>query len=388
MTAMHETMKIVDFPGLDFECPCGKRHRVETEAIGISPEAPASMAAQARRLSGGKPVLLVADENTLSAAGEALEGALSREGIEPVRFVIPGERVPVPDEALVGSVLVACPPDAGCIIAVGSGTINDTCRYVSYRTGIPYVVYATAPSMDGYASTVSPLIVGGKKITYPARGAAGIWADPGVLERSPVRLWRAGFGDILGKFTALTDWRLARELRGEYFCADTESLVTRAVSVCVRDLEGAGRLDAAHLMEALVLSGLAMGLVGNSRPASGAEHHLAHFWEVRALAEGREHPLHGESVGAATVVSARLYSLMRNFLPTGFEIPDEGLIARLLGRAGCAASPRDLGISRDVFHESLLRAMEIRDRYTILRLCDERGTLGALAEAVTGSFYG
>lgn len=384
---LREDMKIEDFSGLEFDCSCGRRHRVETEAICVSPDAPVSMAAQVSRLSGGKPVLLVADENTWGASRGLLESALSREGIEPIRLIFPGVSEPVPDEALVGSVLIACPPDAACIIAVGSGTINDTCRYVSYRMGIPYVIFATAPSMDGYASTVSPLIVGGRKITYAAHGPAGIWADPGILASSPERLWRAGFGDILGKFTALADWRLARDLKGEYHCPKVESLVRRAVATCVGDLESGGALDAGHLMEALILSGLAMGLIGNSRPASGAEHHLAHFWEITALAEGRRHPLHGESVGAATAVSARLYALMRDYLPAGFESPDVSLIERLLSLAGCAASPRDLGIPREVFHQSLLRAMEIRDRFTILRFCDEKGRLSELADSLTGEMY-
>lgn len=63
-------------------------------------------------------------------------------------------------------------------------------------------------------------------------------------------------------------------------------------------------------MEALVLTGASMSYAGNSRPASGAEHHISHFWEMVFLFKGKEAVLHGTKVGISTVAVAKLHELL------------------------------------------------------------------------------
>lgn len=201
----------------------------------------------------------------------------------------------------------------------------------------------------------------------------------------------AGFGDIIGKFTANADWRLSRQLNGEYFCDTCAELVNKAVEKCAENAEALKRREAhavKSVTEALVLSGVAMGLIGNSRPASGAEHHFSHFWEVEALKNHESHELHGNSVAVGAVVSASLYELAADHLPEGFVPPDKQRILDVLHAAGAPSDPKEIGISRALFHHSILHAMEIRERYTILRFCDAHGLLPEFADILTQRFYG
>ncbi len=402
---------LADWAGLSFECDCGRRHGVGIERIDISVGAAEGAATQALELRGGGKVLVVGDGNTLRVAGFALASLIAdRGGADSARAVeLPvgeGTADLIPDESAVGRLLIEC-DGASFILAVGSGSVNDTCRLVSARTGIPYSIFGTAPSMDGYASTVSPLIVGGKKITYEAVYPRGIFANPDILAGAPAEMLRAGFGDILGKYTALADWRLARVLKGEYHCARMAALVDRAIERCVAPVLAGRGIDPVATTEALVLSGLVMGMVGNSRPASGAEHHMSHFWETTALAAGRPHPLHGNSVGSATLVIAEMYRFLGDRVPAGVEPPKPETVSALLAGAGYGQGdtgahgtigvpippgdrlgPAGLGISRETFREGVLHAMEIRERFTVLRLAESLGALDAANEALTERFYG
>ena len=377
------------FPGAELDCACGKRHQVGIRSIrigsGLLRELP-----QLLQELGARQVYLLADHNTWRAAGQQTAKMMEAMGLPFHGRIFQTEKPLVPDEYAVGSALAAMEPGDNLILAVGSGTLNDTARILSTRTGVPYAIVATAPSMDGFASTVSPLILDGKKITKPAVYPAAILADTAILKDAPMPMLTAGFGDIIGKYTALADWRLSRDLNGEYYCEECAALMARAVEKCAENAGGLRRRDeqaVQYVTEALVLSGIAMGMVGNSRPASGAEHHFAHTWEVDALARGEEHPLHGNSVGVAAVVSASLYELAADLLPQGFQRPDKARILQCLEAAGACADPKSLGIRRDLFFESVLHAMEIRERFTILRFLDGKALLPACAVELTNRFY-
>jgi len=381
--------KTRDLAGLSFSCSCGHLHAVEIQTLRVSRTIGPELTAFADKHRDGKPVLVVCDGNTWAAQGEAVALAFQKEHVETKVWTYQ-ESPLVPDEAALGALLVACPRTIGLIVAVGSGTLNDLCRLVSDRTGIPYVVVCTAPSVDGYTSTVSPLILAGRKTTLEAVYPRAIFADPDVLSAAPKELVQAGFGDLLGKTTALADWELSRRVNGEYHCATLEALVRRALDATVAEAtEVAQRRPEAitRLFDSLILSGLAMGMLGNSRPASGAEHHLAHYWEMEALKNHVEHALHGNAVGVATVAIARAYELLQNELPTGFAAPQASQVRAALTAAGSAAHPRELGISRELFHRSLLEARHVRPRYTILTFAADRGRLAGIAQQITDEYY-
>lgn len=378
-----------EFAGLKFQCSCGKEHSVEIQKILIESGCLKELPQLVKEL-GGSHVFLIADENTFSVAGKTAWELLEKGGFSLHSKVFPGSPTLVPNEFVLGAVLADMEPEDDLILAVGSGCLNDTAKLLSARTGVPYMIAATAPSMDGYASTVSPMILDGKKITKPAVYPAAILADTAIMRDAPMTMLTAGFGDIIGKYTALADWRLSQAVNGEYYCEEAVALMERAVEKCAESaalLKSRSEEAVRYVTEALILSGVAMGLVGNSRPASGAEHHFAHYWEVDFLNRGEEHALHGNSVGVAAVVSASLYELAASELPQGFTPPDKQKILSALRDAGACASPKELGISRALFCESVLHAMEIRERFTILRFLAKKQLLSACATELTNRFY-
>lgn len=381
---------ISQWAGMEYSCACGKSHKVDIQAIrvgsGVIQELPGIL-----RDLGASHIFLVADNYTYEAAGRQVEQLLDQAGLAYHKRVFQTETPLVPNEYALGSVLAAMTSQDDMLLAVGSGTLNDVTKYVSARTGIPYVIAATAPSMDGYASTVAPTILDGFKTTLPAVYPAAIVADVDILKDAPMPMLTAGFGDIIGKFTSLADWRLSHQLNGEYYCPEVAGVIEAAVETCAANakaLAQRGPQAIQAVTEALILSGLAMGMVGVSRPASGAEHQMAHYWEMDALRRGEEHPLHGNAVGVGTVLAASLYEMAAEYLPQGFAAPDKGQILACLQAAGSCADPKELGIRRELCLESLLHAMELRDRFTVQKLLEQKGKLSLCAQELVARYYG
>ena len=381
---------ISQWAGMEYSCACGKSHKVDIQAIrvgsGVMQELPGIL-----RDLGASHIFLVADNYTYEAAGRQVEQLLDQAGLAYHKRVFQTETPLVPNEYALGSVLAAMTSQDDMLLAVGSGTLNDVTKYVSARTGVPYVIAATAPSMDGYASTVAPTILDGFKTTLPAVYPAAIVADVDILKDAPMPMLTAGFGDIIGKFTSLADWRLSHQLNGEYYCPEVAGVIEAAVETCAANAQALAQREPQAIQavtEALILSGLAMGMVGVSRPASGAEHQMAHYWEMDALRRGEEHPLHGNAVGVGTVLAARLYEMAADELPQGFAAPDKGQILACLQAAGSCADPKELGIRRELCLESLLHAMELRDRFTVQKLLEQKGKLSLCAQELVARYYG
>ena len=381
---------ISQWAGMEYSCACGKSHKVDIQAIrvgsGVMQELPGIL-----RDLGASHIFLVADNYTYEAAGRQVEQLLDQAGLPYHKRVFQTETPLVPNEYALGSVLAAMTSQDDMLLAVGSGTLNDVTKYVSARTGIPYVIAATAPSMDGYASTVAPTILDGFKTTLPAVYPAAIVADVDILKDAPMPMLTAGFGDIIGKFTSLADWRLSHQLNGEYYCPEVAGVIEAAVETCAANAQALAQREPQAIQavtEALILSGLAMGMVGVSRPASGAEHQMAHYWEMDALRRGEEHPLHGNAVGVGTVLAASLYEIAAEYLPQGFAAPDKGQILACLQAAGSCADPKALGIRRELCLESLLHAMELRDRFTVQKLLEQKGKLSLCAQELVARYYG
>lgn len=381
---------ISQWAGMEYSCACGKSHKVDIQAIrvgsGVIQELPGIL-----RDLGASHIFLVADNYTYEAAGRQVEQLLDQAGLAYHKRVFQTETPLVPNEYALGSVLAAMTSQDDMLLAVGSGTLNDVTKYVSARTGIPYVIAATAPSMDGYASTVAPTILDDFKTTLPAVYPAAIVADVDILKDAPMPMLTAGFGDIIGKFTSLADWRLSHQLNGEYYCPEVAGVIEAAVETCAANAQALAQREPQAIQavtEALILSGLAMGMVGVSRPASGAEHQMAHYWEMDALRRGEEHPLHGNAVGVGTVLAASLYEMAAEYLPQGFAAPDKGQILACLQAAGSCADPKELGIRRELCLESLLHAMELRDRFTVQKLLEQKGKLSLCAQELVARYYG
>ena len=145
------------------------------------------------------------------------------------------------------------------------------CKHVSFKHSLPYFIVATAPSMDGYASVGAALILDGMKVTLNAAVPRAILADTAVLANAPFEMIQAGYGDIIGKYSCLNDWRLAALVNGEYICdfvvsetyAQVEKTVALAEGIKARSPEAIGAL-----MEALVAVGILMAYVGPISPTA------------------------------------------------------------------------------------------------------------------------
>jgi glycerol-1-phosphate dehydrogenase [NAD(P)+] len=391
MDILHKSIE--DMPGMSFDCDCGRRHAVDIRKIIVRSNILPVLPKELEPYKSGR-LLILADRNTYRVLGEAVVKCLDEAGFSFKTFVFDGEHTLVPDERALGRILLEMEHETTFILGVGSGTINDMSRFISYRVGIPFAIVGTAPSMDGFASVVSPLIIAGRKVTYPGHYPDIIFADTSVMKNAPMDMIRAGYGDVIGKLTARTDWNLARILEGDYYCETTAKLVQNGVAKCIECAEGIAKRDEAAigtLVEALIMTGVSMGLVNVSRPASGAEHLISHYWEVDAIAGGREHQLHGNAVGTGTVIISMLYELTREkypeLLPDGIEFPSSDYIISLLNKAGSCTSPKELGISRELFRDSVLQARRAVGKFTILNLLEQKGKLPEFAEVLTRRFY-
>ena len=172
--------------------------------------------------------------------------------------------------------------------------------------------------MDGFASNCSAMIREGVKCTLTNAAADAIICDVDIIREAPMRMIHAGLGDMLAKYVALCEWRLASLITGEYYCENIAQLMRTALR---RIFDSAPKLamrdpDAVQAtVEGLVLSGIAMSYAGLSRPASGFEHYFSHLWEMMALERGQAFELHGIQVGVGTLQALRVYDQIRELKP-------------------------------------------------------------------------
>ena len=191
--------------------------------------------------------------------------------------------------------------DVGAVVGVGGGKALDVAKYVAFLARLPYLALPTSLSNDGFCSPGVSLILDGRKRSLPAAMPFGVVVDTEVCLAAPKRLWFSGIGDLVAKFTAVRDWKLAFHATGEpvndFAALLSDATVFQFIARPQYDIEGV-RLLATSLM----LNGIAMEICGSSRPASGGEHLISH-----ALDRISARPaLHGLQVGMATYLISRL----------------------------------------------------------------------------------
>lgn len=286
------------------ECSCGKTHSCDIKKVVIKEGAISEIS---EILGEYKNILLVADENTYKAAGEDVREQIGDKCGNVLIYHRDG--VVVPNEEAVEEMEKLLTADTDLIIGVGSGVIQDLCKYVSFNTKLPYYIVATAPSMDGYASVGAAMIMKHMKITYNAHVPEVIIGDVNVLKNAPMDMIKSGYGDILGKYSCLNDWELSHVLNDEYLCEYVYNLTyemllkTKSLGekLLERDAEAVKTLT-----EALVGVGIAMAYMGNSRPASGSEHHMSHFFEITGILNDEPYFMHGIDVAYSAVYTEKL----------------------------------------------------------------------------------
>ena len=311
-------------------CPCGKPHVLSTDRIlcgaGVLSELPGIV----RAYNGKKPYVL-ADKNTAKAGAGVFE-LLRKNGIAYDAHVFDDDALE-PNETNVGLAFMYRPVDSDVVIGVGSGVINDIGKIVSAVSGKPYIIVATAPSMDGYASASSSMTREGLKISLPSRCPDAIIGDADVLSQAPIRSMRAGLGDMLAKTVSVCEWRISHLVTGEYYCEAIADLMRKALKRCIDSADGLLRRDpdaVIAVFEGLVISGLAMNFAGVSRPASGIEHYFSHVWDMRGAQFGTPVDRHGIQCAVGTLIAIRLYERLKTIVPdrekalryaAGFDLP-------------------------------------------------------------------
>jgi len=256
---------------------------------------------------------LVADPNTYRVLGQRVEETLRANGMDIKTILLTGDEI-ITDEHYIVRALVETKGEDRPFIAVGSGTVTDITRFISHRSREFFISLPTAPSMDGYTSIVAPMVVGKYKMPVPAQPPAAVFADLPTLCDAPSVLRAAGLGDLIGKYTSLADWRLGALLYDEPYNAEIDQYIRGTVDAAVAAIDEIASVTCegvTRLMDGLVGSGFGMLAFGDSRPASGSEHHIAHYWEMMAIIADRPANLHGAEVGVATALSARRYEILR-----------------------------------------------------------------------------
>lgn len=312
------------------DCGCGMDHRCGIHDIRIGSGLVTQVGEILRENGFPRRLLLIGDRDTLAAAA-GIEESLT--GFEVTRHCYDTLRVATMDDVrLVEDYL----DRVDAVVAVGAGSIHDPSRLACARRNKPLCLFATAPSMDGFASYNAPIVDGGFKTTHAAKCPEVIIADTKILAAAPKALKSAGFGDMISKYIALIDWQVSHLVTGEAYCprvaeltrTAVDRLMTMADRVTLEDEE-----TAAAVLESLLMTGIAMSFTRTSRPGSGTEHILAHYWECIELLEGKIPNFHGEDVGVATLLTLREYEALagRETVTAHPEVNDWDAVYRAYG---------------------------------------------------------
>ena len=309
-------MDIVELKRINGEsCSCGREHQVAARICcgrGVL-----SSLVEILREYHAQKVFLLSDRNTHRVAGEQVLALFAEGGIACTDYMIAQDR-PEPNEVSVGSAVMHYDDSADVIVAVGSGVINDIGKILSATANKPYIIVATAPSMDGYASATSSMTRDGLKVSIPSKTPDVIIGDTEILRQAPMHMLKAGLGDMLAKYVSICEWRIGALVTGEYYCETLAELVRTALRKCIDHREGLLRREDAAVeavFAGLAICGIAMTYAGVSRPASGGEHYLSHIWDMRGHEFGTPVDLHGIQCAIATRMTVSLYEKLKQITP-------------------------------------------------------------------------
>ncbi|SES34226.1 sn-glycerol-1-phosphate dehydrogenase [Salisediminibacterium halotolerans] len=371
------------------KCICGGYHEPLTaERIEIGRGAISQLGSFLHDQSFYRP-LLVYDSNTKAASEDFLKHIFGAGTISYNESVIPeNEQGDVlVDEQSIVHLLAEASSETDVMIAAGAGSIHDIVRFASYKMKIPFISVPTAPSVDGFTSQGAPIIRRKVKETYPTQPPIALFADLDILRRAPTRMVYAGFGDMLGKYTSLADWKFSAYSADEPYCDAAAAMTASALERCVynrHQIAQQTEYGIDILMRGLIESVMAMAMFGSSHPASGAEHHLSHYWEMAFLQNNQKQLLHGEKVGMACAIIADYYHDNRERILSAMPLYQEKKIREIFADIPAGRTIRSylydvgnhndftsLGISEELIYSSLNEAHRLRNRNTMLKKLNE-----------------
>lgn len=293
-------------------CHCSKEHNFPLKEI-ISKNGVINTLPELLKKYGKNKPFLVFDKNTYKAAGEKIISVLKKSGIK-YSFHLFKEDIIEPDEKFSGVLLINFDTSCDCVLGVGSGVINDLCKILAAKTDRFYMIVATAPSMDGYASATSSMAVSGLKVTVNSKCPEVIIGDIDILKNAPLKALKSGLGDMIAKYVSIAEWRISHEINDEYYCETIAQMIKGARDKCVKNAKGLlDRNEKAvkAVFDGLIIGGIAMAYAGVSRPASGVEHYISHLLDMRALEFNVKAETHGIQCAIATFAVAKLYDRLK-----------------------------------------------------------------------------
>lgn len=244
------------------------------------------------------------------------------------------------------------------VLGFGGGKVLDTAKYASYVSKKKFISIPTILSNDGVASPIAVLkTTKGKSKSFGCNSPDGIIIDINIIKSQPINFLMAGVGDTVSNYSALYDWKLERKHKSIQINDFAFLLSDTALNMLLHSKEEDIRSKnfIKQLAQSLVLSGLAMDIAGNSRPCSGSEHLFSHSLDEHYSIDAP----HGLKVALGTIASCILQD--RSYKP----------IATFLNRYNVNISPEKIGISREIFIDSWLKAKATRpDRFSILNIID------------------
>jgi len=426
----------------DIECGCGMPHENPDMDIYIGNGIIDNSGDYIKKKNLGKKVLVVTDNVVDDVAGKKVVEILSQTGFDVKLCILEREDELVPDETALGEVLLALEDDIDFLAAVGSGSINDVTRYVAFNTDRPFVSIGTAPSMDGYTSVIAPLIYNDLKVNKPAVCPDVLICDLDIMKEAPYDLIISGFGDVVGKYIAIADWILGRFINGESYCPVNVEIVFQAVEKCMANVEQIKQRSnkgIKSLVEALILAGVTILILDNTRAVSSIEHAMGHYLEMMKLIQGEKPARHGITVGVTTGYVIKFYeeffkfdfssvdkkeikkskktkkqwrkevlekygkkigTLVLKDNPAGYTVweqqerridsfftnfaqikeeldflPDWQDLKGVYQQLSLPLSAGEISVKQDMLQDSLIYAKDYRERYTLFKTADELGIL-------------
>lgn len=293
----------------------GRRAPIGLGSVAIGPDALETLPGVVAAVRADGPVVLVVDETPMRRGPDDLKPLAERMLAErfPTRTAVlraHGPELHADADALAQA--DAAIAGAGCVVALGSGTVTDVAKDASMRAGgIPFVVVQTAVSVNAFSDDMAVLLRDGVKRTVPSRWPDALIVDLGVIADAPAAMNRAGFGELCSMFTAPADWYLASAIGMddrfdpgvvELFREGADGLLAGAARVAANDPQMLTELAAR-----MTLTGIAMGVAGRTAPLSGTEHLLSHLLDMAAGLQDRPLAFHGAQVGVATVLAATIW---------------------------------------------------------------------------------
>ncbi|MBW1803325.1 MAG: iron-containing alcohol dehydrogenase [Deltaproteobacteria bacterium] len=428
-----------DLFGKTIRCSCGRTHQITPNHVDYEEDAISRMPGTLSGLNSGRRLAVIMDARTRAAAGKGIVERFKANDWQVHETLVPDSAdgaSPVCDDGTKEK-LESEIPEQDVLIPVGGGVITDLGKWIAFDRGIPFVAFATAASMNGYASAnVAPTLKGIKSLIR-ARPPEAIFSRPSVLGDAPWELTASGLGDIIAKSVSSADWFLNHFLFGDFFCERSVGLIADVEPLYFDHPEAlnAGDKGAIRaLFMGLLLTGVSMTMAESSAPSSGGEHMVSHTLDMMSDMDGIPHDLHGRQVGIGTILASELYRRVLDTDSPDWKAPLEstdisfwghlsgniqeqyglkqerlrkarevlsrgnqwdelrsrirpmlrapGDVKGCLQRAGAAYRAEDIGCNKERILAAFRHAHEIRSRFTVLDLAHLFGIMPRAAEEI------